>query len=129
MPGLPNFAYTQRPPVWASRCRPTWTNLAPNPGFSSSLVTYFLVRVVLFVVVVAVIVILVVLVLKVVFLVLVQLLEGQGFAREPVNSPRDELFLDVFAELIIELQPLLDVVFFRIIIVGWWLRRTEEVEK
>ena len=79
--------------------------------------------------IVAVVVVLIVLVLKVVFFVFVQLLESQGFARKPVNSPRDELFFDVFAELIIELQSLLDVIFLGIILVGWRLRGIEEVEE
>jgi hypothetical protein len=61
--------------------------------------------------------------------ILVDLLIGQGLAREPVNGTRDKLLLDVFAQLVVELETVLDVERGLLVVLCRGLRRREEVEE
>lgn len=93
--------------------------------------TNLVVALVVLVLVAQIIVVLqVVFVLELVVKVVLQaLLKLQGLAREPVNRPWDELLLDVFAELVVELKTLLDVFFGLLVVVRRRLWRVEEVEE
>ncbi len=94
-------------------------------------VTYIIVRLILVVILVILIFFFVILVLKIAFFqILIQLLKLKSLTREPVDSTRDELFLDVLAQLVIKLKTLFDIGG-RIIIVliSWCLGGSKEVEE
>lgn len=81
-------------------------------------------------VVTSVIVIVIVLILiKVAQLLLVKLLVSKSLAGEPVDGPRNQLLLDILAELVVELETLLDIRRGVVIVIGGGLRRGEEVEE
>lgn len=60
---------------------------------------------------------------------LIELLEGEGLASEPVDSTGNELLLDILTKLVVELKTLLDIGGGGLIIIGRSLRRGEEVEE
>lgn len=91
--------------------------------------TYLLIRLVLVPVVTEVILLLIVLVLEFALVVVVELLELKSLAGEPVDSTGDELLLDILAELVVQLQTLLDVGRDLVIIVGRGLGWREKVEE
>lgn len=77
-----------------------------------------------------IVVLLVVLVLKIALLeVVIERLELESLAREPVDSTRNELLLDVLAELVVKFQALLHVGRRIVVVLGWWLGWREEVEE
>lgn len=92
--------------------------------------TYLLIRLVVLVpVVTEVILLLIVLVLEFALVVVIELLELKSLAGEPVDSTGDELLLDILAELVVQLQTLLDVGRDLVIIVGRGLGWREKVEE
>jgi hypothetical protein len=61
---------------------------------------------------------------------ILELLELQGLTGEPINSAGNELLLDIFAKLIVQLKALLDIRCSIIVIfLCWRFRGREEVEK
>lgn len=77
-----------------------------------------------------VVIILVVLILELVLVEVIEaLLELQRLAGEPVDSARDELLLDVLAELVVKLELGLNVGCNIVVFVRWWCCRVEEVEE
>lgn len=92
---------------------------------------YSFVRLVILIPVFAqIVVLLVILVLEIALLeVVVERLELESLAREPVNGTGDKLLLDVLAELVVELQALLDIGCRIVVVLGWWLWWREEVEE
>ncbi len=96
-------------------------------GKSSYLI---LLRLILIIVVLAdIIVVLVILVVELAKVIVIKLLEGEGFTSEPVDSPRDQLLLDIFAQLVVELQAVLDIGSRVVVLVARRLGRGEEVEE
>ncbi|KAK8432792.1 hypothetical protein IWX49DRAFT_105021 [Phyllosticta citricarpa] len=72
--------------------------------------TYLLVRLVIVIPVIAeVVFLLVVLILEFALVVVIHLLKLESLAGEPVNGARNELLLNVLAELVVELEALLNV--------------------
>lgn len=53
--------------------------------------------------------ILVVLLIKVGEVVLINLLKGEGLASEPVDGPGNQLLLNIFTELVVKLQAILNI--------------------
>jgi len=88
---------------------------------------------VLFVVILISLVLILILVILVLELILVKviqaLLELQRLARKPVDGARDELFLDVLAKLVVELQLRLDVVINLLLLITRRERWVEEVKE
>jgi hypothetical protein len=76
-----------------------------------------------------VVIIVLVVFVKVLQVVLIELLERKGLAREPVDRPGNELLLDVLAELVVELQALLNIRGGIVILIVRGLGRREEVEE
>jgi hypothetical protein len=89
------------------------------------LIGLLLIIVILVIIVVVVLIILI----KVLQIVLIELLKGKSFARKPVNGTWNKLLLDVLAELVVELQTLLDIGGGIIVLLGRGLRGGEEVEE
>lgn len=57
-----------------------------------------------------VVVLFIIIILKVTLLqIVIQLLKLQGLTSEPVNCTRDELLLDIFSQLVVELETLFDI--------------------
>jgi hypothetical protein len=91
--------------------------------------TYLFIRIfIVLVSVVAEFLVFVILVLKLSLFKVVQLLELEGFACEPVDSTGNQLLLNILSELVIQLKTLLNVGGTGFII-GWRLRWGEEVEE
>jgi hypothetical protein len=95
-----------------------------------------LVRVLLLVLVLAAVVVVVVVIVFIVLVlefalevILVDLLENESLAGEPVDRTRDELLLDVLAKLVVQLETLLDILGSDLVLVGRGLGRGEEVEE
>ena len=125
-PGLPVSAWSHRPGVILATLFIVIGRLT-GPGWVTHVI---LVRILILVVVLAqVILVLIVLVEILVQLILVNLLIGECLAREPVNGTGDELLLDVLAQLVVQLQAVLDVGRGIIILLCRGLRGREEVEK
>ena len=80
-------------------------------------------------VVAQVILVILVVVKLLVEVVFVNLLVGQGLAGEPVNGAGNQLLLDVLAQLVVQLQAVLDVVGGLVVVLCRGLRRREEVEE
>ena len=57
------------------------------------------------------------------------MLELQRLASEPVDGAGDELLLDVFAELVVELQLRFDLLVDLLFVILRWRGRVEEVEE
>lgn len=85
-----------------------------------------LILVAILVVLIVVLIEVLVVVLKV---ILINLLEGQSLASEPVNGTRDQLLLDVLTKLVVELEALLDVASGIVVILRGGLGGREEVEE
>lgn len=79
----------------------------------------------------ALIIFLIVFILEISLLhILVQFLKLKGFTGEPVDSTWDELLLDIFTQLVVELKTLLDIGGgIVIVIIRWCLGWREEVEE
>lgn len=73
--------------------------------------------------------VLVILVLELTLHVVTELLELKGFTGEPVDGTGNELLLDVFTELVVELKALLDIAGDGIVVIGGGLWGREEVEE
>lgn len=87
-------------------------SVIPTKNTSDKGNAYVVIRLLLVIVLLAqVILILVVVIVKVGTLEVIirELLEGESFTGEPVDSTGNKLLLDVLAELIVELKALLDV--------------------
>ena len=104
-----NSVYIQQPLVSASRHRPA-RQLA-GIVWCQELCWYLIVGIFVFVSVITGVVILIILIFFKVLLVelFIELLELKRFAREPVDSTRDQLFLDVLTELVVELEAFLNI--------------------
>jgi hypothetical protein len=76
-----------------------------------------------------ILVILVVILIKIRQVILVNLLECEGFPSEPVDGPRNQLLLDVLTQLVVKLEPLFNVRGGIVIVIAWGLGRREEVEE
>ena len=79
--------------------------------------------------VIILIIVLVVLIIKVLEVILIELLESEGLAGEPVDGAGNELLLDVFPELVVELETLLDVGSSIVVVLNRGLGWGEEVEE
>ena len=77
------------------------------------------------------IIVFIIFILKLILIEVFQsLLELQSLTREPVDGARDQFLLDIFTELVIELEFLLQLLVYLIfVVIGWWERRVEEVEE
>ncbi len=62
-------------------------------------------------------------------LLVIELFVGQGLAGKPVDSTRDELLLDILAQLVVDLEALLDVGSRIFVFLCGRLGRGEEVEE
>ena len=91
----------------------------------------YLILILVFVVLIALIIVLVfiIFVFKLVFEVVHVLLELQRLASEPVNGARDEFLLDVFAELIVELELGFEILINLFVFIRWWHGWVEEIEE
>ena len=89
----------------------------------------FVALVVLISVLVILVFILILLVLEFCLVEFVKLLELQRFASEPINGTRDQLFLDVLAELVVEFETLLDIRGRILVVFCRWLGWREKVEE
>ena len=91
----------------------------------------YLIVVLIFVIFIALIVlILIVFVLKVVFVEVVQaVLELQRLTGEPVDGAWDQLLLDVFSQLVVELELGFDLLVDLLLLVFWRRGGVEEVEE
>lgn len=100
----------------------------------SGSVLYVIIRllvVVIPIVIAQIVLLLIIILIKFAVHVTAHALELAGLAGKPVDGARDELFLDVLTELVIEFQPVLDVIRILVVLikVGRGLRRGEEVEE
>lgn len=84
---------------------------------------------ILIILVIILIIVLVIILIKVLEVILVELLESEGLAGEPIDGAGNELLLDILAELVVELETLLDVGSSIIIVLNRGLGRGEEVEE
>lgn len=90
----------------------------------------FFVRLLVLIAVLAQVILVVILVeVLLVKVILVQLLKCESLSSKPVDSTRNQLLLDVLAELVVELQALLDVGSSVVVILGRCLGGREEVEE
>lgn len=60
---------------------------------------------------------------------LIELLEGEGLASEPVDGAGNKLLLDILTELVVELKTLLDIGGGGLIVISGGLRGGEKVEE
>lgn len=93
--------------------------------------TYIIIGLIIIVIILTqIIIFLIVLILEITLLHVVHFLELKSFASKPVNSTGNELLLDILAQLVIKFEALLNITCsIIIIIIGWCLRRREEVEE
>jgi len=91
----------------------------------------FFLRLLVFITVIAfILVVFIVFVLELALLVIkIDAFMRKCFTSEPVNSTWDQLLLDLFANLVVQLQPLFDVFSDLFLFVLRWLWRREEVEE
>jgi len=91
--------------------------------------TYLIFRLIIILTIVTeVITLLIIFILEISLVEVVDALVLESFARKPVDGARDQLLLDVFAELVVELKTLLDV-FSGLLVVRGRGGRREEVEE
>lgn len=96
---------------------------------------YLIVRLFFLLVIITILAEVIIFLIIVTFLILeiIELLESESLASEPVDSTRNKLLLDIFTKLVVKLQALLDVrstivvllLFLRLRGLGW----REEVEE
>jgi len=90
---------------------------------------FFVTLLVLISVLVIFIFVLIVFFLEFCFVELIELLKLQRFASEPIDGTRDQLLLDVFAELVVEFETLFDIGRCVLVAFGRWFGRGEKVEE
>lgn len=125
-----SFACTPRAPAWAC-CHPPGKLLVFDLCLVDKIDSYlFLLGLVLIIVVLAVIVLVIlIIVVEIGIVLLVQLLESEGLAGEPVDGAGNKLLLDVLTELVVELETLLNILGRLVVVVGGGLGGREEVEE
>lgn len=84
---------------------------------------------VLITVITEVIILLVILEVLLVKVFLIKLLESESLTREPVDGTRNQLLLDILAQLVVQLEALLNVGCSILVVLSRCLGRGEEVEE
>ena len=110
--GTSSSACTRRLLAWVSSRRPAVKGLVHmlSSCTQEGAATYLFIRLVLVRALLTILVVFVVLISEVALLaILIEALVLESFAREPVDGAGNELFLDVFAKLIVEFQTLFNV--------------------
>jgi hypothetical protein len=110
---------------------------ASKPGAIWDRITYLFVRVInisvrasaIFIFIILVIILIVKLIKLIGIHIVTKFFELKGLASEPVDGAGDKLLLDIFSELVVEFETLLDIRSDGIIVIRGGLRGGEEVEK
>lgn len=84
---------------------------------------------ILITVIAKIVIVLIIVLVIVILLKIIQFLEGQSLSGEPVDSTRDQLLLDILAELVVKLQALFDVRSGGIVVFGGSFGWGEEVKE